>query len=393
MSLFQRYRPAFVSAAIFAVFVLMIAVVAIAAPNPHAADESSTAKPVRSLLLQVRDDEKRGVGAVIISELSGAKPTVAITNVPSDLSLTLPDGTQAAIADVTVPPYPQQAVEGLRTTAGIGVDGQLVLERLAFAGIVDYVGGLNVRVDEPFLTTTADLEEETIRPGLRHLRGIDAVAYLGEGNPQFSAAERMVHMQQVLDRLLQRLPSDSFKMNQILVSVGLGARSSVPTDELADALVLAARSARRHTQEWAALPVVRAPVGTANVALVDQAAIGRFITKKSLPTTTEFADMPRVRVVVRDATGVPDAAVGMREALANIGGVAAVADTLRTERTKASSARTVFVARNPADLTVVEIAKALNLQPAQARAGQLPDGVDALVLVGTDMLAALRQGL
>ncbi|MEY5145210.1 MAG: hypothetical protein RL745_579 [Actinomycetota bacterium] len=391
MSLFQRYRPAFVSAAIFAVFVVLIAVVAAVVPNPHTASDNIAATPVRSLLLQIRDDEKRGVAAVIISEISGTKPRVNITDVPSDLSLTLPDGLQVNLADVTVPPYPQQAVEGLRTTAGIGVDGQLVLERLGFAGMVDYVGGVNVTVDAPFITTTTDLQDVSIAPGLRNLRGIDALAYLGEGNPQLTVQQRSAHLRQVLERLLQRLPADPFKMKQMLVAAGLGARSSVPTDELSDLLVLAARSARRHSQVWSDLPVIRQRVGVAQVALVDQAMVPTLIAGKSLPTTTAFGDMPEVRVIVRDATGVPDAAVGMREALAQIDGVAAVADRLGATRT--AVARTRFIARDGTNATITAIAEALELQPTTARPGQLPAGVDALVIVGTDMLTALRQGL
>jgi anionic cell wall polymer biosynthesis LytR-Cps2A-Psr (LCP) family protein len=396
MNLDRKFRPVIGTAIIVNAFLLLLVGVIVFVPTPHSAQETLKAKPVRSLLVQIRDVNQRSIGSVLINVGSAQQPEAEVISLPANLQLTSPTGYQVNLADVTVPPYPQQAVTGLRVSTGLGVDGELLLERLGFAGLIDYVGGVNVRVDEAFTTITPELKTITIRPGLRHLRGIGALSYLGEGNPQLSQEQRTAHLRSVLQQFLQRLNIDSYRVSQVLVTAGLAARSSVPTDGVAELLVLAGRTARDHRIVWRDLPVLTRLVGISGVSLVDQQGVAELIHRDHLQTLTEFAVMPGTRVLVKDASGVPNLALSIRTLLAKTPGLGVVAGSLASTGQVIAgvpSGTTAVVAANRRSAHAIAIARTLGVHLISAPTGALPTRVEVLVLVGSDIVNRLRDEL
>ena len=210
---------------------------AVPAPGPTGT-ESPAPPQQQTLLVQVRDDEAVAVNDTLMSSadprgrssllLVPARMLVDVTGPVPELPfgqtarLPVPDASQTALADLL----------------GARVDGGWVLDRLAFAGLVDAVGGVQIVVPEVLVVTDEDgVVTYTFPKGTQKLDGPEAAAYVQFLAPGAPEESRLARFSAVWRQVVLRLPPDRDRVVAILGSLGALSRSSIPTVELASFLL------------------------------------------------------------------------------------------------------------------------------------------------------------
>jgi hypothetical protein len=195
-------------------------------------EATPTARPTEAsrqltLLLQVRDAGGEAASTVLLGFGGGTQALVQLL-LPRDLLL--PTVPPVAVRDVDTPIGQVTAQDAVQVLLGVTVDAVLDMDRLAWSGLIDGLGG---SVDNPY----------ALDPG------------------SFSLA---------VTRVLARLPRDERYLNQLLTSLGSMARLSVPNEEAARLLALVGYTARTQDVRSEVLPVRSFRVGPSTVAVARQ---------------------------------------------------------------------------------------------------------------------------
>lgn len=119
---------------------------------------------------------------VILLVHTGA-PHASVISVPRDLLINDPQGGLVRAALTLDSGGPQELVDGLCSTLGVGVGHFAMLTRNGFADIVDATGGVTVRVDAPVRDPSVGLEIDDT--GAVHLDGTQALALVRSRHPQY----------------------------------------------------------------------------------------------------------------------------------------------------------------------------------------------------------------
>ncbi|MFI0433921.1 MAG: LCP family protein, partial [Candidatus Nanopelagicales bacterium] len=191
---------------------------------------------------------------------------------PGDLVVDLLQGRDATLAGTGIRPV-TDAAPAVAAPTGIRVDGTLVLDRLAFAGLVDAIGGITVDVREPVVARDRFGNVTAVIPlGTRTLDGPEAAMYaltLNRGEPE---SARQARFTQAWNAVLVALPSEPERVRAILGNLGALARSDQATATQADVLAGAGRAMRSHRMAMADLAVVPGAEGPDPITWVDPAA-------------------------------------------------------------------------------------------------------------------------
>ena len=241
-------RRSVVSLVLLLVVVLSMAAVVIAnrqSPDPNPSPTSSPApEPLGAeptLLVQVRDDGFTNVGNVLIGlgETSGGQLFL-----PASLAVAVDAGRQETLGATGAAPI-TDAPQIVELQTGVRTDGVFVLDRLAFAGLVDAVGG--VTIDVPQTTAFVDRAGTTlavIPAGQQSLDGPEAALYATFRGAELNAATQYIRFQRVWSALVPLLPDAEERMRAILGSLGASARSTQAAAPLSQFLVRAGVTAR-----------------------------------------------------------------------------------------------------------------------------------------------------
>lgn len=98
--------------------------------------------------------------------------------------------------------------------------GAVILDRLAFAGLVDAVGGISVSLDHAIVVHRVDGSADVFEPGLRHLDGIAAATFV-------LSDPRGLRLYAGLNALLLELPRDRSKLTGLVRSLGMSEQATV----------------------------------------------------------------------------------------------------------------------------------------------------------------------
>jgi len=126
-------------------------------------------------------------------------------------------------------PYVMQTVQN---QIGVPVDDAWVLDRLAFAGLVDAVGGVRIDVKRPTVYLTDAGTPALIPAGLQTLSGAQAADFVLDTSLTDENV-RLRRFQAVWDQILRRFPTDVEKSRTLVVSLGALSKATMPTEELA----------------------------------------------------------------------------------------------------------------------------------------------------------------
>lgn len=200
----------------------------------------------QTLLVQVRDSSLLALGSVLMG-VDGEQTQL-------DQLWWLPEwwidqvgAQEVSAADLGRKPVPF-AMTAVQNQTQVPVDGAWVMDRLAFAGLVDAVGG--VRLDLP--SRTAYLNDrgvpEILEAGPQTMAGAKAADFVLDPSLR-NEGIRLRRFQSVWDQILRRFPTDQEKARTLVVSMGALSKTTMTTDQLADYLSTA--KSLRVTGEYA----------------------------------------------------------------------------------------------------------------------------------------------
>jgi hypothetical protein len=234
------------------VVVLALVIIAAIAFGVHKAvtrDRHTGVQPQQTVLLQIQGPDNTALGSVLLAHnpnkhlgLELLIPSQLITDVCGVGQVTLGQ-TLAAPNGVVVS---RQAVSA--AVGGIIVKGSWVLSTTSFEKLVTAVGGVTVNVDTNVISHGPNGSAIIDIPaGSRHLTGAQAVEYATyRTSAKEDAASQLVRLQEVVDAVVQALPSTAANVtSNVLDPLGPSGASTLGTGPLSTLLVGLAADDRR----------------------------------------------------------------------------------------------------------------------------------------------------
>ena len=211
------------------------------APTP---DPSPTPSPTQTtvaqqtLMIAVRDDEGDIADSVVIGTDSTVTPPVASW-------LSMQPGLEMGVTNTAVltlagigPDAPQDSALNVSNLLGFNVNGAMVLDRLAFAALVDGVGGVTVNPAYPIVALAPNgTSTVVVKAGERKIYGPTAAAYVITLNAGENQTARMDRFNEVFQQIIQKLPGNLDKVRSIIGSLGSSSRISLAPETIAEILL------------------------------------------------------------------------------------------------------------------------------------------------------------
>ena len=141
---------------------------------------------------------------------------------------------------VTLGRTPQQpdtraAVVALEAEFDLSIDGGLTLDRLAFAGLIDAVGGVWINVPNQLFIPRPEGELPlVVRSGWQRLNGITGADYATLRGPGEDESMTLQRFAAVFAETLRRLPATPERLRQLFTNLGSLAPSTTTTETLID---------------------------------------------------------------------------------------------------------------------------------------------------------------
>lgn len=348
------------------------------ASTPTAAVEAQT------LLLQVRNDADLGAGN-LIAGVGGDLPPAQLL-VASRLIVDVPGAGQQTLGQSARMLDRSASQDALSDLLALRIDGTLSLGRLALAGMVDYVGGITVDVDQEITSSDPDsgLRTVVVPAGMQTLDGTQAAAYALAWLPDEPEAARMARYSQVMTATISGLPDDALRIESMLTSLGGSARTTAPTTTVAK-FVLALRGAiLAGGQQVRVLPTTDIEAGEKlAVVRVDLGAADAVTSALFGPAVLTGVDS-NPRVLVRNGVGTPGLGASARDRLVAAGMVyvnGGNADAFGQVRTQVIVADSTLAALALGE----QVVEALKVQDAVVQIADSGQNVaDVVVVLGAD---------
>lgn len=156
----------------------------------------------------------------------------------------------------------QYSMQTVQDQIAVRVDDAWVLDRLAFAGLVDAVGGVRLDVSETTSYVTHAGDRALLSPGVQDLTGAQAADYVLDSSLRDETV-RLRRFQAVWDQVLRRFPTDPEKARTLVVSLGTLSKATMPSEDLSALL-----SSARDRQVTGASVEARIRLDTANTVRV-----------------------------------------------------------------------------------------------------------------------------
>jgi hypothetical protein len=274
-----------------------------------------------TLLFQIRDENSIAVNNTILA-VGGPQDNGISLMVPQSLILDVPTGGPLPLGQVARLPDPNASADSLRDLLGVRVDATFVLDRLAFAGLVDAVGGVTANVNVDVVTVKADGTKTIVVPaGERALNGLDATAYATYLAPGETEEARMQRFDEIFELVVAKLPADANQIEPILTSLGSLARTTVPTSQVAAFLARFRYEIVSGDVQAQNLPttLIDSGGGSSDIVRVDSAAAATMI--KTLLPDAVLVPGPnsKVRVLVQNGMLIPGLGQSARSLLVDAG--------------------------------------------------------------------------
>lgn len=279
------------------------------APTPDPSPTPSltqTTVAQQTLMFAVRDDEGDIADAVVIGTDSTQTPPVASwLSMQPGLEMGVTNTSPLTLAAMG-PDAPQDSAQEVSNLLGFNTNGAMVLDRLAFAALVDGVGGVTVEPAYP-IVAVADNGTSTVvvKAGKRKIYGPAAAAYVITLNPGESQTARMDRFNEVFKQVIAKLPGNLDKVRSIIGSLGSSSRISLAPETIAE-ILLELQTAQNDQTVTNGIPQTTARGnGASALYLVDPGANQPVMTKlfaESMLVPGKNGVFPRVRLMAAGIT-------------------------------------------------------------------------------------------
>lgn len=194
-------------------------------PPPDVPPTPNTA----TLLVQLRDPSLLAMGSVLMGVDGGEELDQLWWT--ADWWIDQIGAEEVSAAELGRKPVPY-VMQTVGNQVGINVEDAWVLDRLAFAGLVDAVGGVRIDVPQPTAYLTDQGSPALLAAGVQSLAGAQAADYVLDSSLRDESA-RLQRFQSVWDQILRRFPTDAEKARTLVVSLGALSKATMPTESLA----------------------------------------------------------------------------------------------------------------------------------------------------------------
>lgn len=198
----------------------MLVVVATFNANLNRPDSSQLLFP-KSILFQLRDDDKSAVISVIVA--NGGKEWFVV---PRDAVVQDSPG-RITVAQSTETLDINSSARQISAVLDVEIETSWQIDRLAISGLVDSLGGVEIYPTSNQTIRVSDDDFVELHTGQSiKLSGMYASLYATQG----TAEQQMVAFQKVWEQLM--LHTDGANLKAVLASVGSSSRATIPIPEL-----------------------------------------------------------------------------------------------------------------------------------------------------------------
>ena len=293
----QRRRLVIAGASAFALLLVAVTVLLIKNGGSSSEHNKGPVRTQRTLLFQIKatdgsatssallaDDPKAGQGAVILiqPQVLANVPGVGSGNFGTALQTGGVNGSRNALSDLM----------------GVIIDGSWVVDDAAFARLVDAVGGVNVNVDVPVLQGRTIV----LQPGQQRLSGSNALRFAGYLAAGEQEQTRLTRLQDVLDAILNQLPSDA---GALVGSLGPGSSTTLTPAAVGAILKGLAKDDTKDNLQYQSLPVTRVEIDTQQRFRIDPDANRQLVDDLLAQSIPPGARKTGNRVLVLNGVGTP----------------------------------------------------------------------------------------
>lgn len=186
---------------------------------------------IKTVLLQLAEDDKSISGLALLVKEPGTG--LQVLNIPPQVATQFGQAGLMTIQQAGTQVSPREIADALSISMGVRIDATLALQRLAIAGLVDSVGGVDVTATSGLLVSGPDQEPLYVAPGQQKLTGQYAAGYALVKQLIENEDEQINRMNIVIRAMLNNLPMEQSTIAETLASLGSLARSDVSVDDLA----------------------------------------------------------------------------------------------------------------------------------------------------------------
>ncbi len=287
-------------------------------PPPAAAASDTITQP--TLLVQLRGEDQLAVANGLLA-VGGPAQRGTMVLIPSNLYLDVPTGGSLPLGEVARLPDANASGDALSDLIGVRVDGALVMDPVAFAGLVDAVGGVDADVDVNVVEVAADGSQTVlVAAGPQTLSGQDAALFATYLAPGETEQARLARFQQVFRLAVAKLPVEAAQIDPILTSLGSSARSTVPTSAVGEFLARFRAVVVGDEVDYPSLPVKSIETGGTGDAYSADLEADAALVSRYLPDAARVAGPnSKVRVLVQNGRFVPGLGTSARDRLVDAG--------------------------------------------------------------------------
>jgi len=222
---------------------------------PNATEENAEPEvKIHNLMFALIDSGQKIVSVTVIRySLDGEK--LALVNIDPATLIVPPGQGFVPISDAGLQGSFDGIDKSISGALGIPIDGSIYLQRLAYAGLVDSIGGVTIASENLYRVSEGGEFPRYVRAGTALLEGRDAAGYAMRRSKFESTDEFMTRGNQVLRAVFENLQGDQERVDEIFSSLGSIARSNVPTSSIAKLII-----ELRVSNLWPSANVSRLPV-------------------------------------------------------------------------------------------------------------------------------------
>ena len=201
----------------------------------------------------IGSDQKIISVTVIRQSLNGEK--LSIVNIDPKTFIVPPGQGFVPISDAGLQGSFDGVDKAISGALGIPIDGSIYLQRLAYAGLVDSIGGITIVSENLYRVSEPGELPRYVRAGTSLLEGSDAAGYAMLQSKFETTDEFMARGNQVLRAVFENLQGDQERIDEIFSALGSIARSNVPTASIAQLII-----ELRASNLWPSADISRLPV-------------------------------------------------------------------------------------------------------------------------------------
>ena len=345
-------------------------------PNVPGVEVSRTQ---RTLLLQIQGPTGVGETNVLLAHDSRSADGAAVLIAPQVL-VTVPGTGSLPIGQALTEGSAQGSRDALSDLMAVTVDDGWVLDRPTLVRLVDALGGLSVDVDVQVVRG----RDVLLAPGRQPLDGARAVSYLTYLATGEQEQSRLARVQDVLDALLDRLPTEPAALAAVLGGLGPRSVSTTPPAGLAAFLIGLAADDGAGRLQYDVLPLIDVdPGGDVTVFRADTRALTTLVDRLLAASVPAGVRQGGNRVLVLNGVGTPGLGDAVRARLVPAGFVFVGSDN--APRFGYETTQVLVPTPTVEGQALGErVAKALGLPGAQIGTQDIGTGADVVVVVGAD---------